>query len=73
MAGSKHRRFWEIIIPGLIVAFALSAMVYVGSALLQTINFVHPAEPGAALESAALGFLLGIAGGLVVRRNRERD
>ena len=73
MAGSKNRRFWEIVIPGLIVAFALSAMVYVGSALLQTINFAHPAEPGTALESAVLGFLLGIAGSLVARRKRERN
>ena len=73
MAGSKHRRCWEMILPGLIIAFALSAMVYVGSALLPTINSLRPAEPATTLASAVLGFLLGIAGSLLARRNRERN
>jgi hypothetical protein len=72
MADYSKRRIVEILIPGIILAFALSVLVYVGSALLQTVHLTSLPQPTAALGSATLGFVLGILGSLAAQHNKRR-
>ncbi len=70
MVKQEIQSFWEVVIPGIILAFAVSILVYVGSALLQVVDATHIPEPFAALESAALGFAPGVIGSLVAQRKK---
>jgi hypothetical protein len=56
----------------IIFAFVAGILIYVGGALLQTINFAHIPEPTAALEGLLLGVILGIIFVTIARRQKKR-
>ena len=70
----KQPDILTIIVLTLIFAFVLGVLGYVGAALVPMISFTRPPQPGAALESALLGAVLGLIGSLIARNraNRER-
>jgi small neutral amino acid transporter SnatA (MarC family) len=69
----KRHNLLTIVILGLILAFVFAVLVYVGGALLQTINFTHIPEPGSAIEGGLLGAIIGIVGSLVARNKDHRE
>lgn len=69
----KEHNITEIIILSLIFAFVLGVLVYVGGAILQTINFSHFPEPTSALEGALVGVALGLIFGLLQRSRMKKE
>ena|GEM_PF-6332966 len=68
----KRRTLLTIVVLGLIFAFVFGVLVYVGGALLQTINFAQIPEPRSAFEAALLGAIIGLVGALVSRNKYNR-
>jgi H+/Cl- antiporter ClcA len=62
-----------VLLTALVLAFALGVLVYVGGAILQTVNITHIPEPRSALSSALLGAILGIIGNLIARNKYNKE
>jgi hypothetical protein len=64
----------SIVVLIIIFAFVLGVLVYVGGALLQTLNFASIPEPKTSPEAAIVGGVIGIIFGLIQKnKNNSRD
>ena len=69
----KGRTIITIVVLSLIFAFVLGVLVYVGGALLQTVNFARIPEPATSFEGVLAGVLLGLIFGLIQRNKMNRE
>ena len=69
----KGRTIITIVVLSLIFAFVLGVLVYVGGALLQTVNFARIPGPATSFEGVLAGVLLGLIFGLIQRNKMNRE
>ena len=68
----KKHNVLMVLLSVLALSFTLGVLVYVGEAILQTVNIIHIPEPKSALGLALLGTILGIIGNLIAQNKYNK-